>query len=69
MIYSAIARTLRDARGYASSITQLRMLDRVTVMLADELQQYKRFRPELFLEEAECGNGVFVDNTLEVQIE
>ena len=67
MIYSAIARTLRDARGYASSVTQLMMLDRVAAMLADELQQYKKFQPDKFLDEAEYGNGVFIDDNLEIR--
>lgn len=65
MIYSSISATLRDARAYASSQAQLRMLDLVTHMLCDELSQFNRFRPDVFLEEAQAGYGVYIDNTLE----
>lgn len=65
MIYDSISATLRDARAYASSQAQLRMLDRVAHMLGDELGQYNRFQKEIFLEQAQAGYGVYIDNTLE----
>lgn len=63
MIYSDVARTLRDARGYASSVAQLRMIDRVAYMLADTLADYKRFNPETFYTQAEVGNGIPIIET------
>jgi len=60
-----VANALRDARALASSQTQLRMLDRVSHMIADELSNYKKFRAELFHEKAQTGYGVFLDHTLE----
>jgi hypothetical protein len=61
MIYSSVARALRDARGYATSMTQLKMLDLVGEFIADELHQYSRFNADRFKEEAELGFGVYVD--------
>lgn len=61
MIYSSVARALRDARGYATSMTQLKMLDLVGNFIADELHQYNRFDASRFMEEAELGFGVYVD--------
>ena len=65
MIYSDIARALKSARSTASSQAQLRMLDRVSVMIADDLVGYNRFHPEKFLTECGVGLGVFIDNELE----
>lgn len=65
MIYTDIARTLADARNYASSTTQLMMVDRVTLMIADALAEYKRFNADAFLEKAKHGYGVFKDSELE----
>lgn len=65
MIYSDIARTLADARHYASSVTQLRMLDRLTRMLADTLSDYKRFNYEAFLDKAKHGYDTPSKQTLE----
>jgi hypothetical protein len=65
MIYDAITDALRDARGIASSQAQLRMIDRVTYMIADELSRYNRFDVEQFYDKAQLGYGVFLDNTLE----
>ena len=62
MIYTDISATLADARQYASSVTQLMMLDRVTLMIADTLAQYKRFNQYAFLEKAKYGYGVSIDN-------
>jgi len=61
MIYSSVAQALRDARGYASSITQLKMLDLVGEFIAEELHQYSKFNADLFKAEAELGFGVYVD--------
>lgn len=65
MIYSAIARTLADARQRASSVTQLVMIDRVALMIADTLADYKRFNREAFLDLAKHGYDVPIDNSLE----
>jgi len=65
MIYSDIARCLKSARATASSVAQLRMLDRVSHMLADDLAGYNRFNPSRFLDECAVGHGVYLDNTLE----
>lgn len=65
MIYTDIARTLADARSRASSVTQLMMIDKVTLMIADALAEYKRFNADAFLEKAKHGYGVFRDSELE----
>lgn len=65
MIYSDVARALRSARSLASSQAQLRMLDRVAKMIADDLVGYNRFNPEAFLTQCGVGLGVFIDNELE----
>ena len=58
MIYSDVARTLRDARGYASSVTQLRMVDRLVYMLADTFSEYKKFNADAFYTQAQVGYGI-----------
>jgi len=58
LIYSDVARTLRDSRAYASSVTQLRMIDRVAYMLSDTFSEYKKFNAEAFLTQAEVGYDV-----------
>lgn len=67
MIYTDLARTLADARSYASSVTQLIMIDRVTLMIADTLAEYKRFNYEAFLETAKHGYDVLVGHPWEEQ--
>lgn len=62
MIYSDVARTLRDARGYASSVTQLRMIDRLAYMLADTFSEYKKFNADAFLTQAQVGYNVPLDD-------
>lgn len=64
MIYSDIARVLRDARGYASSVTQLKMVDKVVYMMADTLANYKNFNAEHFYTYTEVGNGVPLFNDI-----
>jgi hypothetical protein len=61
MIYTELAVTLADARSHASSVTQLMMLDRVTIMIADSLEEYKRFNRDMFLAKAKLGYGVPID--------
>lgn len=58
MIYTDIARTLADARCQASSVTQLMMVDKVTLMIADTLAEYKRFNYEAFMEKSKYGYDV-----------
>lgn len=58
MIYTDIARTLADARSCASSVTQLMMIDKVTLMIADTLANYKRFNFEVFMERSKYGYDV-----------
>ena len=65
MIYSDVAYALRDARASASSVAQLRMLDRVCYMIADSLSGYNRFNPDAFLTQCQVGFGTYIDNTLE----
>lgn len=65
MIYTDLARTLADARQYASSVTQLMMVDKVTLMIADTLAEYKRFNCDAFLEKAKYGYDVLVGHPWE----
>ncbi len=65
MIYSSISRALADARFRASSQAQLRMVDLVAEMVGDELEGFKGFRKDLFLEECNAYYGVYIDNTIE----
>lgn len=46
-------------------MAQLRMLDRVSYMLADDLVGYRRFNAEAFLTQCGVGLGIYLDNTLE----
>lgn len=64
MIYSDLARVLRDARGYASSVTQLRMVDKIVYMVADCLADYKNFNEEHFLKYTDVGSGVPLFNKI-----
>ena len=64
MIYTDIARVLRDARAYASSVTQLRMLDQVVYMMADQLAHYNNFNADHFYKYTEVGNNVPLFNEI-----
>lgn len=65
MIYSDIAATLADARQQASSLAQLRFLDRLILMLADTLADYHRFNADLFIDKCKRGHDLPPSNTLE----
>jgi methylmalonyl-CoA mutase N-terminal domain/subunit len=67
LIYTDIAITLADARQYASSVTQLLMIDQVTRMLAMTLGEYNKFNEDLFFEKAKHGYGVPIHSTWENQ--
>jgi hypothetical protein len=67
MIYTDIAKTLANARARASSVTQLIMIDRVVMMIADTLGEYKNFNVHAFLDKACVGHGVPITNELETQ--
>lgn len=64
MIYSSICRALADARCRASSQAQLKMVDLVAEMIGDELHGFKGFQKDIFLEECNAYQGVYIDNTL-----
>jgi len=55
LIYTDIARTLRDARAYASSVSDLIMIDTITSMLADTLHEYGNFNAENFYKYTQHG--------------
>jgi len=65
LIYSDIAATLADARQYMSSLTQLAALDKVTLMIADTLSEYKRFNKDHFITKCKFGYGVPTNNEME----
>lgn len=67
MIYSDLSATLADSRQHASSVTQLLMIDKLALMIADTLSEYHRFNRDAFLTKARFGYGVPLDNRLEKQ--